>query len=271
MTCSSPRPFTNYLSRNSIALQFSNTTSFIRVLTSTMLFNGLFLLAATSSLGPLGVDARSISHAPRALKERAITTSLSRPSNAFKKSSTITTTDNVISLKKRGVRYSKHSAAYLLGKITDAAITGTYANGSSSVLTSLELGEEYATPITIGTQSFEVIVDTGSSDTWVVESGFECLNFETGKKTTESECAFGPTYSTDSTFVETADENFSIEYGDGESLTGIIGTETVTLAGVEITGQTIAVVTSAAWEGDGTTSGLTGLAYTSLYVFTPRP
>lgn len=233
-----------------------------------MLFNALFLLAATSSLV---VDARSISHAPRAVNGRTITTSLSRPSNAFKKSSTIATTDNVISLKKRGVRYSKHSAAYLLGKITDAAITGTYSNGSSSVLTSLELGEEYATPITIGTQTFEVIVDTGSSDTWVVESGFECIDFETGKKTTESECEFGPTYSTDSTFVETADENFNIEYGDGESLTGIIGTETVTLGGIEVKGQTIAVVTSAAWEGDGTTSGLTGLAYAALCVCIPQP
>jgi hypothetical protein len=32
-------------------------------------------------------------------------------------------------------------------------------------LTSLELGQEYATSITIGTQTFEVVVDTGSSDT----------------------------------------------------------------------------------------------------------
>ena len=100
---------------------------------------------------------------------------------------------------------------------------------------------------------------------WVVETGFECIDFDTGKKTTESECDFGPYYTTDSTFVETANENFNIEYGDGEYLTGIIGTETVTLAGVEVTGQTIALVTVAAWEGDGTTSGLTGLAYTALF------
>jgi hypothetical protein len=37
-------------------------------------------------------------------------------------------------------------------------------------------------------------------------------------------------------------------------LTGVIGTETVTLAGVKVTGQTIALVTAAAWEGDGTVS-----------------
>ena len=229
-----------------------------------MLFNAIFFLAA-STLGSLGVNARAVTNAPRTLNERAFTTSVYRP-RAFKRSSTITSTDKVTTLKKRGVRYNKRSAAYASGKITDAAISGTYANGSSSVLTSLELGEEFATPITIGTQTFEVIVDTGSSDTWVVEAGFECIDFETGKKTTESECAFGPTYSTDSTFVQTADENFNIEYGDGESLTGIIGTETVTLAGIEVTDQTIALVTTATWEGDGTTSGLTGLAYAALCV-----
>lgn len=129
-----------------------------------MLFNALLLLAA-SSLGPLGIDARATSHAPRALKDRSITTTVSRPAAAFKRSSAIVATDNTVTLSKRSVKYNKRSAAYLLGMITDAAVTSTYANGSSSVLTSLFLGEEYATPITIGTQTFEVIVDTGSSDT----------------------------------------------------------------------------------------------------------
>lgn len=129
-----------------------------------MLFSSLVLLAA-SSLSPLGIDARATSHAHRALNGRSFTTTISRPAPAFKRSSAITTTDNTVTLSKRSVKYNKRSAAYLLGKITDAAVTGTYANGSSSVLTSLELGEEYATPIKIGTQTFEVIVDTGSSDT----------------------------------------------------------------------------------------------------------
>lgn len=104
----------------------------------------------------------------------------------------------------------------------------------------------------------------------MVETGFECINLDTGKEETEADCDFGPYYTTDSTFVKTADENFNIEYGDGEYLTGIIGTETVTLAGVKVTGQTIALVTEAAWEGDGTTSGLTGLAYTALCVCNPN-
>lgn len=35
--------------------------------------------------------------------------------------------------------------------------------------------------------------------------------------------------------------------GDGEYLTGVIGTETVTLAGIAVPKQTVALVTSAAW------------------------
>ncbi len=88
----------------------------------------------------------------------------------------------------------------------------------------------------------------------------------TGKKTAQSDCEFGPTYTTESTFVQTPKENFNITYGDGESLSGIIGTETVTLAGIKVTDQTIALVNTAAWEGDGKTSGLTGLAYAALCV-----
>jgi hypothetical protein len=65
------------------------------------------------------------------------------------------------------------------------------------------------------------------------------------------------------TFTQIPDENFNITYGDGEFLTGIIGTEEVTLAGITVK-QTVALVNLAAWEGDGTTSGLIGLAYPAL-------
>jgi hypothetical protein len=79
----------------------------------------------------------------------------------------------------------------------------------------------------------------------------------------ESECAFGTPYTTDSTFTEIQTEFFDITYGDGEQLTGILGTETVTLANITVD-QTIALANRTAWEGDGTTSGLTGLAYPAM-------
>jgi hypothetical protein len=59
------------------------------------------------------------------------------------------------------------------------------ANGSTTTLTSLFTGEEFAAEVEFGTQTFEMIVDTGSSDTWVVEAGFVCTDLDTGKTTTE--------------------------------------------------------------------------------------
>jgi hypothetical protein len=43
----------------------------------------------------------------------------------------------------------------------------------------------------------------------------------------------------------------------------------VTLAGIKVN-QTVALVNYAAWNGDGTTSGLVGLAYPNMYVLS-RP
>ncbi|PMD38215.1 acid protease [Hyaloscypha variabilis F] len=136
-------------------------------------------------------------------------------------------------------------------------------NGSTTGLTSLFTGEEFAAEVEFGTETFELIVDTGSSDTWVVETGFVCTDLTTGKTTTEAYCDFGPYYTKSSTFTAISGETFSIEYGDGEYLTGIMGTEEVTVAGITVD-QEIALVTAAAWEGDGTTSGLIGLAYPAL-------
>jgi hypothetical protein len=79
----------------------------------------------------------------------------------------------------------------------------------------------------------------------------------------ESDCDFGPTYNVTDTFKQIPNENFNITYGDGEFLTGIVGIEEVTLAGLKVK-QEVALVNYAAWEGDGTTSGLIGLAYPAL-------
>lgn len=110
-----------------------------------------------------------------------------------------------------------------------------------------------------------MIVDTGSSDTWVVESAFQCVNEKTAAVLSQSDCAFGTTFVADPTFSVIADINFNITYGDGEFLSGIFGTENVTFCGINIE-QQIALVTLAAWDGDSTTSGLVGLAYPTLYV-----
>jgi aspergillopepsin I len=75
------------------------------------------------------------------------------------------------------------------------------SNGNTTSLNSLETGEEFAAPVTIGGQNFTLTIDTGSSDTWVVERGLRCYDIETERLTSESECAFRPSYTKSSTFT----------------------------------------------------------------------
>lgn len=180
-----------------------------------------------------------------------------------KRTSNLATSSNVLTLSKsvspKG--YNPRSAAHLLGMSRAAKLA---ASNYTTGLTSLFVGEEFATEITFGDQTFLSTVDTGSSDTWIVESGFACVDVDTSEPEPEGYCRFGPTYNVTDTFslLEPV-ENFNITYGDGEFLTGVVGTEKVTLAGLTVN-QTVSVVNYAAWNGDGVTSGLIGLAYPAL-------
>lgn len=117
------------------------------------------------------------------------------------------------------------------------------------------IGLVYTTPIQLGNEDFTVVIDTGSSDTWVAESNFTC------KKGAQSACLFGALYTRSSTFTPINNENFEISYADGEYLDGVFGTEKVTLAGITVNDAQIAVVEDASWTGDGTSSGVVGLGF----------
>ncbi|KAJ7643179.1 acid protease [Mycena rosella] len=125
---------------------------------------------------------------------------------------------------------------------------------------------EYLANITVGGQTFSVIIDTGSSDTWLAQKGFACLNL-TGHPVPAATCGFG-SQGFDSklskSFQPYPSTSFYITYGDGEYLSGAAAFETVTVGGLTVTHQEIGMVASAAWTGDGINTGLLGLAYPSL-------
>lgn len=131
-------------------------------------------------------------------------------------------------------------------------------------LTSVEEGQVFLAGVKFGTESFQAVVDTGSSDTWLAGTGFQCVNVTTDADEPESDCLFGSTYNISPTFKQIPDENFNITYGDGEFLTGIVGHEAVIVAGITVKNQEVAVVDYAAWFGDGVSSGLIGFAFPSL-------
>ncbi|VDC00346.1 unnamed protein product [Peniophora sp. CBMAI 1063] len=140
------------------------------------------------------------------------------------------------------------------------------ANSTIVTVSGSDQDEEYLTNITFGTQTFPVIIDTGSSDTWLVSKGFQCISSD-GDDEPESECDFGSSgydANASSTFVAYPGHNFNIEYGDGEFLTGDVGFETVTVGDLTVTHQEVGVVTTAFWFGDTVSSGLMGLCYPGL-------
>lgn len=121
-------------------------------------------------------------------------------------------------------------------------------------------GSVYLAPITVGGQTFNVVIDTGSSDTWLIDSDFDCINPSTGASRSESDCKFGPAYTLSPTAVIIQDQNFNISYADGEFLNGDMMYDNVTLANVLVPQQQMGLVDYAAWNGDTVSSGLVGLA-----------
>ena len=129
---------------------------------------------------------------------------------------------------------------------------------------SAESGSIFLAPMTAGGQKFDVVIDTGSSDTWLVLSNFTCRDESSDAIVPQQECYFGAYYSPTSTLHTIENENFNISYQDGEWLNGVMVREDVSLAGITVKQQEIALVTDAAWYGDGYSSGLIGLAYPLL-------
>lgn len=122
-------------------------------------------------------------------------------------------------------------------------------------------------------QQFISFLDTGSSDTWVVTSALECV--EIGSETplgNPSACAFGNLYNlTQGQWTNITDLEFNIEYfPELEILRGDMAYAPISLAGLTVAQQEVALVDYAAWSGDGHSSGLLGLAYPSITSATNR-
>jgi len=138
-------------------------------------------------------------------------------------------------------------------------------NGTAN-LVSVDAGSVFLAPVTVGGQSFDVVIDSGSSDPWLVGSDFQCVNKYDGSYQTQDQCQFGPTYNVtaSTTYQYISGENFNISYADGETLTGSMGYESFTMGGINVPHQEFALVDYAAWTGDTVSSGLVGYAYRSL-------
>lgn len=134
-------------------------------------------------------------------------------------------------------------------------------------------GRVYMTRVTLGSRVYSLVIDTGSSDTWAAQAGLVCKN-AAGQTVTAATCRFGPLYNTTASQSYKAynpRQSFGVNYTSGEYLQGILATELLGLGDVgagyaprQLVNQTIGIVQQGYWDGDGTSSGLMGLAYSRL-------
>ncbi|KAH7107915.1 acid protease [Auriculariales sp. MPI-PUGE-AT-0066] len=124
---------------------------------------------------------------------------------------------------------------------------------ASLPLEDLSVDSSYSATIQVGTppQSFQVIVDTGSSDLWL--AGPQCISCDMDMFAT----------SQSSTYKETS-EGIRISYGSGAA-SGYVASDTVTMGGHTVEGQTLAVMSSvSSGIKVNDVSGLMGLGFESI-------
>ncbi|KAK3633523.1 hypothetical protein LTR56_015776 [Elasticomyces elasticus] len=118
-------------------------------------------------------------------------------------------------------------------------------------------GANWYTEVDLNGQKFEFMIDTGSADTWILKDGFVCTNGTATQP--QSYCGSAPYFKGTFSGGQIKTENFNASYSSGEFLSGTVGYEKVTIAGITVAKQLIGLVDHAYWPAGAV--GLLGLAY----------
>lgn len=100
------------------------------------------------------------------------------------------------------------------------------------------MGAENLISIEWAGESYTVVLDTGSSDTWLIQSGFTCFDAN-AQQQPESMCQLGPAFNGTYTGGQISDEDFYVSYYDRSHVSGTVGYEDVTLAGLTVSMQEV--------------------------------
>lgn len=83
---------------------------------------------------------------------------------------------------------------------------------------------QYLMSVGIGGRNWSMIPDSGSADTWLMSSTFQCLD-RSHNQQDQIACNFGPSFTGNFSGGRIADEHMNISYGGGDSLNGDMGYE----------------------------------------------
>lgn len=118
------------------------------------------------------------------------------------------------------------------GQVLRSARLAEDDNIADAYLSTVE-GRIYLASVQFGGTPYTVVIDTGSSDTWLAQTSFQCVSPNTGTPVSEAQCAFGPLYPS-STLIEIPGLEINVSYADGEKLEGVIGYGLSNIAGLSI-------------------------------------
>ncbi|KXL47577.1 MAG: hypothetical protein FE78DRAFT_536830 [Acidomyces sp. 'richmondensis'] len=131
-------------------------------------------------------------------------------------------------------------------------------------------GSEYLAVVGIGTpaQNMTLDFDTGSSDLWVFSTDMSASELQSAKSAGHT--IFDPSKS--STWKNMSGSTWQIEYGDGSSASGVVGTDDVNLGGLIIKNQAVELAQQISSEfAQDKGDGLLGLAFPKLNTVQPTP
>ena len=178
-----------------------------------------------------------------------------------KKPQNLGISNHVVALKQiaRSAEHPRTGADIALGYAQRMAGEG---NGYTNVTVANTYGTSFAIDVAFNNYTMALIVDSGSSDTWAVSSDFSCVDW-LGTKYHQNLCGFGAAFP--GKFNQPIDNlHFFIQYGSGEQVSGPLGKLDVTVAGITVKNQEVALANLTYWHGNNYTAGLVGLAYPSL-------
>ncbi|CCG81285.1 putative Aspartic-type endopeptidase [Taphrina deformans PYCC 5710] len=236
----------------SSAIKSSSTSNKATILSSQI------TTSSKSSTSPYSSSSTTSSTSAMATTSKVASTSSAIPT------SKITSTTTSMSTSKSATSTSSPSSSST-SKVSTSMSTATKSSATTSVSSlptlklaaqNIALDSEFLSAIQIGSngETLDVVMDTGSSDLWMFSS--DCVGC------TGTHDYYHP--STSKTFVNTTTP-FSIGYGDGSSTSGILGFDTVTVAGVPVQAQSIDVAHTISTDLlSNVMDGILGLGFPSL-------
>lgn len=126
------------------------------------------------------------------------------------------------------------------------------------------VGTPYIAHVTVGTKTVPLLVDTGSSDLWVAPKDFICLDSD-GHPVQQPSCGFASFVNNTFSGGVVPDEYLSIIYGNGQFAYGPYGFDSVSLGGITVPDQRIALPSEGYLKvASGDFAGIFGLGYPGM-------